>query len=97
MHCHTLKITHADNGTYLYYCFIQVELRPDRYYELTDGCELTFADVQCQYIFGPPPEKAGEEEEEDMSGEQTQAYNLPGEEEEEEEREEGERDGECEY
>ena len=52
-------------------------MRPDCFYELTDGCELTFADIRCQYVFGPPPDRAEEEEEEgDMSGEQTQAYDV---------------------
>ena len=49
-----------------------MELRPNAFYELTDGCQLTFADIVCQYFFGPPPEE--EEEEVEGSYEQTQAY-----------------------
>ena len=35
--------------------FFQVRLKPDRYYEVTNGTELTFADVKCQYFIGQPP------------------------------------------
>lgn len=46
-------------------------MRPSAYYELTDGCQLTFADVVCEYYFGPPPELEGGE-----TYEQTQAYHV---------------------
>lgn len=59
-----------------------MQLRPNAFYELTDGCELIFADIRCQYFFGPPPPPpvttATVEKEE--SCEQTQAYDLGGEE-----------------
>ena len=32
-----------------------MRLKPDRYYEVTNGIELTFADVKCQYLIGQPP------------------------------------------
>ena len=53
---------------------LQVQLRPHAYYELTDGCELTFADIKCQYFLGPPPDMKEDGDEETY--EQTQAYNL---------------------
>lgn len=34
----------------------QLLLRPHTFYELTHDCELTLADVQCQYYIGTPPE-----------------------------------------
>lgn len=49
--------------------YLQVELRPNAFYELTNGCELVFADVRCQYYVGLPPNAAAPG---DM--EQTQAY-----------------------
>lgn len=57
-------------------------MRPNAYYELTDGCELTLADIRCQYFFGPPPswedQGTGTEDrkEEEGSCEQTQAYDF---------------------
>ena len=47
----------------------QIQLRPNAYYELTDGCELVFADVRCQYFYGAPADQLG-------SGEQTQLYEF---------------------
>ena len=32
-----------------------MKLKPNRYYEVTNGLELTFADVKCQYFIGQPP------------------------------------------
>lgn len=61
------------------------------YYELTNGCELTFADIKCQYFFGPPPEVAAKEE--GSSCEQTQAYDFGEEDMAGSEREEGGRNG----
>lgn len=62
-------------------------MRPDAFYELTSGCELTFADVKCLYFIGPPPDLVKlDDEEEGSSCEQTQAYGLvQGEEETDEE------------
>ena len=33
----------------------QLQLKPNRFYELTSGIELAFADVRCQYFIGQPP------------------------------------------
>ena len=41
------------------------------YYELTDGCELTFANVSCQYHYSLPPEGS-------FDAEATQAYSVDG-------------------
>ena len=70
----------------------QVELRPNAFYELTSGCELTFADIECQYFIGCPEDMAMLGDAEDgaeANGEPTQAYGLN---ECEEEEEEGEGD-----
>ncbi len=48
---------------------VQVELRAHTFYELTDGCELTLADVKCQYFVGQPPDTSVPGD-----NEQTQAY-----------------------
>lgn len=58
----------------------QVPLRPHSYYELTNGCELILADIQCQYFIGELPEEgegSGEGEGE-VGGdyEQTQMYSF---------------------
>ncbi len=37
-------------------------LKPNIYYELTDGIELTFANLTCHYLI-PEPEIEGDEEE----------------------------------
>ena len=56
---------------YYNYCVIfQVPLRPNAFYELTNGCELTFADIKCQYFFGPPKENV----EKANNHEETQVY-----------------------
>ena len=64
----------------------QVPLRPHTYYELTSGCELILADIQCQYFIGELPEEgAGSREEGGEAGgdyEQTQMYSFELEEEE---------------
>ena len=58
----------------------QVKIRPNTYYELTDGCEVTFADIKCQYFLGPPPaEDGGGTEDVGAEGgtcEATQAYHF---------------------
>lgn len=57
---------------------VQVELRPNAFYELTNGCELAFADIECQYFIGPPLDLATDErrELEETNCEQTQAYGI---------------------
>ena len=52
-------------------CCSQIQLRPNAYYKLTDGCELVFADVKCWYFYGAPAEHLG-------SGDvdQTQSYEF---------------------
>ena len=30
-------------------------LRPEAFYELTDGCDVTLADISCRYFISEPP------------------------------------------
>ena len=52
-----------------------MQLRPNAFYELTHGCELTFADIKCVYYIGSLPEEE-EEEEAAANEEATQAYSV---------------------
>ena len=51
-----------------------MQLRPNAFYELTHGCQLTFADIKCVYYVDSLPEDEGAEEEE--PAEATQAYSV---------------------
>ena len=57
-----------------------MQLRPNAFYELTHGCQLTFADVKCVYYIDSLPEDEGTEEGEEEDNEEpveaTQAYSV---------------------
>lgn len=55
-----------------------MQLRPNAFYELTHGCQLTLADIKCVYYIDSLPEDEGAEEgEEDAESEEaTQAYGV---------------------
>ena len=54
-----------------------MQLRPNAFYELTHGCQLTFADIKCVYYINSLPEDEGAEEgEEEDNEEATQAYGV---------------------
>ena len=58
----------------------QLQLRPDAYYELTNGIEVTLANVRCQYFTERPASKEDMDELnavlDGMDCEATQAYGL---------------------
>ena len=53
-----------------------MQLRPNAFYEITHGCELTFADIKCVYYIGSLPEEEEEEGEAAANEEATQAYSV---------------------
>ncbi|XP_064401757.1 uncharacterized protein LOC135347649 [Halichondria panicea] len=42
----------------------QVALKPNIYYELTDGVQVTLANITCYYLIGNGPEEAANDERE---------------------------------
>ncbi len=45
----------------------QVALKPNIYYELTDGVQVTLANITCYYLIGNGPEEAANDEREGSS------------------------------